>query len=70
MPTIADRFDPNARIPEPALGDAHQARVRVAELATWIDQTFPDGREKSLALTKLEEASHWIHSAARTTKEA
>lgn len=64
-----ERFDPNARIPEAILGDTHQARVRVAELAGWVDETFADGREKALALTKLEEASHWIHSAARDTKE-
>lgn len=68
MSAVTERFDPNARIPESALGDVHQARIRIAGLAGWVDENFADGREKSLALTKLEEASHWIHSAARATK--
>ena len=27
-----------------------------------IDRELPDGREKSLALTKLEECSFWVHA--------
>lgn len=69
MSAVIDRFDPDARIPQEALADVAATRVRIADLAEWVDMTFADGREKSLALTKLEEASHWLHSAARTTQE-
>lgn len=45
-----------------------QACYRAAAL---IDETAPDGREKSLAITKLEEAMMWANAAiARETKEA
>lgn len=38
-------------------------RVYFKEYATWLDQKLPDGRNKSLALTALEECSMWAHKA-------
>lgn len=40
------------------------------EVARTIDEKAPDGREKSLAITKLEEAMMWANAAvARSQKE-
>lgn len=40
-------------------------KVREASrrIATFFDETLPDGREKNLALTKLQEASMWANAA-------
>lgn len=51
----------------------HHTSMRQAchRAAQAIDETAPDGREKSLAITKLEEAMMWANAAiARETKEA
>lgn len=39
-------------------------RIRAAghDLATLIDELVPDGREKSLAITKLEETVMWANA--------
>lgn len=38
-------------------------RSKVKELAYLIDELCPDSREKSLAMTKLEEASMWANAS-------
>lgn len=38
-------------------------RAQVFELALLFDRTCPDSREKSLALTKLEEAVMWANAS-------
>lgn len=38
-------------------------RKQFKEFVEDIDTHFPDGRNKSLALTALEEASMWLHKA-------
>lgn len=38
-------------------------RVKAKELAYLIDEECPDSREKSLAMTKLEEASMWANAS-------
>jgi hypothetical protein len=40
-----------------------ETRVRAKELAEYIDTTAPDGREKSLALTHLDEVVFWTNAA-------
>lgn len=37
-------------------------RSKAKELAYVIETMVPDGREKSLAMTKLEEASMWANA--------
>lgn len=42
----------------------HQiVRESFKELSTILDETLPDGRAKSVAFTKLEEASMWANKA-------
>ena len=38
-------------------------RAKAKELAYLIDEECPDSREKSLAMTKLEEASMWANAS-------
>ena len=39
-----------------------EIRDKAKELAYLLDETVPDSREKSLALTKLEEAVMWANA--------
>jgi len=38
-------------------------RKRILELAEFLDAFIPDSREKSLAITKLEEVVMWANAA-------
>lgn len=43
---------------------AHEEiRSKAGELATFINDMVPDGREKSLAITSLEETMMWANAA-------
>lgn len=40
-----------------------QVRESLLTVANYFDDVLPDGREKALALTKLEEAMFWSNAA-------
>jgi hypothetical protein len=40
-----------------------EIRATLGQVARYFDELLPDGREKSLVLTKLEEAMFWANAA-------
>ncbi len=38
-------------------------RAMCLDVATSLDEALPDGREKSIAITKIEEAMFWANAA-------
>ena len=40
-----------------------EVRVQCLQLAHALNDLLPDGRDKSLAMTKLQETMHWANSA-------
>jgi len=58
---IENRFTYHA--PKPGQPEIYQdIRTLAKELALEIDEVVPEGREKSLAFTKLEEAVMWANA--------
>lgn len=60
---INNRFDFHPATTAEKRGDHGSVRNACAELARFINEHVPDGREKSLAITKLEEAMFWANAA-------
>lgn len=61
-PRLRERFITKA--PRPFAAEAMIAiREKFAELAEFVDLNVPDGREKSLAHTNLEQAKYWANQA-------
>jgi len=59
---LINRFTFHA--PKPGQPEIYQTlRAKALELATLINETCPDSREKSLAVTHVEEASLWANAA-------
>jgi hypothetical protein len=60
-PRIENAFAYHA--PKEGQSEKYQAiREKAKELAYLIEQEVPDSREKSLAMTKLEECSMWANA--------
>jgi hypothetical protein len=62
----------NRFIHHPPVDDhrAHQhalVRENCLEIAEWFLDALPEGREQSLAVTKLEEAMFWANAALART---
>ena len=50
--------------PDMARGERHaQVRNECYELAEWLNDLLPAGREKALAITHLEEVMFWANAA-------
>jgi hypothetical protein len=58
---IWNRFRYYAPSPERIEQHGH-ARQLICELALELDEVLPEGREKALVLTKLEEALFWANA--------
>ena len=61
---MGSRFRPEYRaLSDDEKANVHNIKVFADGLADMIDGGAPDGREKALALTKLEEAVMWAVKA-------
>lgn len=60
---LRDRFEYHPPS-SPAVGEDHaHVRERLLDAAVTLNNLLPEGREKSLAITKLEEAMFWANAA-------
>lgn len=59
---LINRFGYHRATIESAPKHAH-VRELMLELAMILNNILPEGRDKSLALTKLQEVMHWSNSA-------
>ncbi|MFE2997990.1 hypothetical protein ACFXG4_23635 [Nocardia sp. NPDC059246] len=68
-PDIDNRFDFHAATTEEKRMEHTSVRTACKTLAVKLDQDLPAGREKSLAITKLEEAMFWANAAIARNNE-
>ena len=59
---IDNRFDYHPPQTEERKQDHEQVRTSLKSLAHRLNEIVPDGREKSLAMTHLEEAMFWANA--------
>ena len=57
------RFDFHAAPDEEKRNEHTSVRNKVSLTALFLDERLPEGREKALAITKLEEAMFWANAA-------
>ena len=60
---IANRFDFHAASTEEKRNEHTSVRQACRRLADDLNDRLPEGREKSLAITHLEEAMFWANAA-------
>lgn len=58
-----DRFKHHPPKSEDTIARHQAARVGADDFFNLIQQLAPEGREKSLAMTKVEEALFWLNAA-------
>lgn len=63
MPDLAHRFTYHPPTTGQRIRDHEFARDRVGAVAQELDKVLPEGREKALVMTKLEEALFWSNAA-------
>jgi len=60
---INHRFGYHPPLSRTRVDDHEEVRALCADVASDFDERLPDGREKSTAITKLEEAMFWANAA-------
>ncbi len=66
MPSLIDRilWDFEYHAPDPVRTAAHEdLRYTLRQCAVYMAEHLPEGREKSLVITHLEEAMFWANAA-------
>jgi hypothetical protein len=63
---IANRFTYHAPTPD-KVRQHERVRSYLRQMAEEFNQTLPEGREKSLVITHLEEAAFWANAAIART---
>ena len=60
---IKNRFDFHAATTEEKRSEHTSVRNKISLTALFLDERLPEGREKALAITKLEEVMFWSNAA-------
>lgn len=60
---IAHRFDFHPATTAEKRAEHGSVREACKSLGLFLDEHVPDGREKALAITHLEDVMHWANSA-------
>lgn len=60
---LAHRFNYHPPKTGTRVSQHETVRAMCLDVAQSMDETLPDGREKSLAITKIEEAMFWANAA-------
>lgn len=60
---LANRFNYHPPLTEERKRQHERVRQYLLQMAEEFEQSLPDGREKALVLTKLEEAMFWANAA-------
>jgi hypothetical protein len=63
MQDIATRFDFHSATTEEKRNEHTSVRQACRRLADELNERLPEGREKALAITKLEEVMFWANAA-------
>lgn len=66
---LAHRFNYHPPSSDDVVNNHRIIRTECHNLAMEFETTLPDGREKSLAITKLEEAMFWANAAIARNQE-
>ncbi|WP_425298859.1 DUF7681 family protein [Nocardia cyriacigeorgica] len=65
---INHRFDFHAATTEEKRAEHGSVRASCRDLGIILDANLPDGREKALAITRLEEVMFWANAAIARNK--
>lgn len=62
-PDLANRFQYHPPLTEARKRAHERVRQYLLQMAQEFEDSLPDGREKALVMTKLEEAMFWANAA-------